>query len=222
MGETRYDAIAQWYEGWRPTVTPDELDALRRLLGPGSGRCLDIGCGNGVSTAVVAELDWTTVGVDVSTELLDLARARGIEVQEAAADALPFEDATFDAAISVWTHTDIEDFRAALREAARVLRPAAPLVYVGGHPCFVGPHSLFVGAEGVPRLHPGYRPARRYDESAPGVGNPDGVRTRVGGVHLPLDDFLNAFAAAPLRLEQFEELGEGRDYPYLVALRARR
>jgi SAM-dependent methyltransferase len=222
MGKTRYDDIARWYEGWRPAVTPDELDALRRLLGPGSGRCLDIGCGNGVSTAVVAELGWTAVGVDVSTELLELARGRGLAVQEGAAEALPFEDATFDAAVSVWTHTDIEDFSAALREAARVLRPGAPFVYVGGHPCFVGPHSLFVGAEGVPELHPGYRPARRYDDSAPGVANPDGVRRRVGGMHLPLDDFLDAFTDAPLRLERFEELGEGRDYPYLVALRARR
>lgn len=222
MGETRYDRIAQWYEGWRPAVTPDELDALRRLLGPGRGRCLDIGCGNGVSTEVVAELGWTATGVDVSTELLELARGRGLDVQEGAADALPFEEAAFDAALSVWTHTDVEDFPAALREAARVLRPGAPLVYVGGHPCFVGPHSLFVAAEGVPELHPGYRPARRYDDSAPGVANPDGVRARVGGVHLPLDAFLNAFASAQLRLERFEELGEGRDYPYLVALQVRR
>jgi SAM-dependent methyltransferase len=222
MGEARYDGIAEWYEGWRPAVTPEELDALRRLLGNGTGRCLDIGCGNGVSTAVAAELGWETVGVDVSPELLELARRRGVEALKGAAGALPFDDSTFDAAVSVWTHTDIEDFAAALREAARVLQPDAPLVYVGGHPCFVGPHSVFVGATGVPELHPGYRPARRYDDAAPGVANPAGVRARVGGVHLPLDTFLNAFASAGLRLERFEELGEARDYPYLVALRTRR
>jgi SAM-dependent methyltransferase len=80
----------------------------------------------------------------------------------------PFEDESFDAAISVWTHTDVGDFRATVAEVARVLRPGTPFVYIGGHPCFVGPHSLFVHAEGTPSFHPGDRPSRRYDAGAPG------------------------------------------------------
>ncbi len=217
----RYDGLAEWYQGFRPAPRGDELEALKRLLGCGGGRCLDLGCGTGVSTAAVAELGWSVIGVDVSTDLLEAASAAGLGVLEAPADALPFEEATFDAAVSMWTHTDIDDFGAALAEATRVLRPGAPFVYIGAHPCFVGPHSLFVGAEGVPAFHPGYRPTRRYDDSAPGVGNPDGVRARVGGVHLTLHDFFDAFTAAGLRIERFEELGE-RDYPHVVALRARR
>jgi SAM-dependent methyltransferase len=134
---------------------------------------------------------------------------------------LSFEDASFDAAISVWTHTDVGDFRATVAEVARVLRPGAPFVYIGGHPCFVGPHSQFVHAEGTPTFHPGYRPSRRYDENAPGVGDPEGLRARVGAQHLTLQDFITAFTAAGLRIERFEELSD-RDYPYLVALRARR
>ena len=217
----RYDGISEWYQGFRPELTPWELDALKRLLGRGPGRCLDLGCGTGVATAVVAELGWSPVGVDVSAGLLEVARAAGLEVVEAQADALPFEDASFDAGISVWTHTDVEDFATALGEVARVLRPEAAFVYIGGHPCFVGPHSLFVGAEGIPKFHPGYRPSRWYDKSAPGVGDPEGLRARVDSIHLTLDDFLNAFLNAALRLERFEELTD-RDYPYLVALRARR
>ena len=89
------------------------------------------------------------------------------------------------------------------------------------HPAFVGPHSVFIGAEGVPELHQGYRPSRRYDSSAPGVANPDGVRARVGGVHLTLHDFFAAFTDAGFRIERFEEIGE-RGYPHIVALRARR
>jgi SAM-dependent methyltransferase len=221
MGEARYDGLAEWYEGFRPQVRSEEIDALHRLLGPGQGRCLDLGCGTGVGGAAVAELGWTVVGVDISSDLLDAARVRGLEVLLASADALPFDDASFDAAVSFFTHTDIDEFAAAIGEVARVLRPEAPFVYVGCHPCFVGPHSLFVGAEGVPEFHPGYRPSRRYDESAPGVGNPDGVRARVGALHLTLHDFLGAFTEAGLRIESFEELGD-RDYPHVVALRARR
>jgi len=221
MTLSRYDGVAEWYEGFRPSLKPDELDALQRLLGAGDGRCLDVGCGTGVSTVAVAELGWSAVGVDLSEDMLEVARGRGLEVVQGSADGLPFEDETFDGAVSVWTHTDVEDFSAMIRETARVLRREAAVVYIGAHPCFVGPHSLFVGAEGVPELHRGYRPSRRYDSSAPGVAKPDGLRARVDSAHLPLDVFLNAFLEAGFRIERLEELGD-QDYPHVVALRARR
>jgi SAM-dependent methyltransferase len=221
MSRVRYDGVAGWYEEFRPSLTPDELDALQALLGRSSGRCLDVGCGTGVATAAVVDLGWSAVGIDVSEDMLETARSHGLEVVRASADGLPYADETFDAAVSVWTHIDVDDFSAAISEIARVLRPEAPLVYIGGHPCFVGPHSLFLAGEAVPELHSGYRPARRYDGTAPGVANPEGVRARVGGVHLPLDAFLSAFLGAGLRIERFEELGD-REYPYVVALRARR
>jgi SAM-dependent methyltransferase len=221
MSRVRYDGVAEWYEEFRPSLKPDELDALQRLLGDEGGRCLDVGCGTGVATAAVAELGWSAVGFDLSKDMLELARARSLELVRGSTDALPFADETFDAAVSVWTHIDVDDFSTAVKEIARVLRPEAPLVYIGAHPCFVGPHSLFLAGEGVPELHPGYRPARRYDGSAPGVANPDGLRARVGGVHLPLDAFLSAFFGAGFRLERFEELGD-EEYPHIVALRALR
>ena len=217
----RYDGLAEWYEEFRPALGDEELEALERLLGPGEGRCLDLGCGTGLPTAAVAALGWTVVGVDISSDLLGVARERGLEVLEANAEALPFDDAGFDAAISIWTHTDIDDFAAAVAEVARVLRPGAPLVYIGAHPCFVGPHSLYVSAEGVPELSAGYRRTGRYDGSAFGVGNPDGVRIRVGGVHLTLGALFDAFTSAGFVVERFEELARERDYPHALALRAR-
>src|SRR2546422_9557427 len=126
----RYDGYRQWYENFRPTPSQEELETLGRLLGPGPGRCLDLGCGTGVATTAVAELGWSVVGVDISTDLLGAAKARGLEVIEAPADALPFEDASFDAVVSFWTHTDIDDFASAITEAVRALRPAAPFVYM--------------------------------------------------------------------------------------------
>ena len=216
----RYDGLAEWYEDFRPELSVPELEALERLLGRGAGRCLDVGCGTGVSIEAAAELGWSMVGVDVSPDLLEVARRRGLAVREAAASALPFEAASFEAAISVWTHTDLA-FAAAVAEVARVLRLEAPFVYIGAHPCFVGPHSAFVAAEGVPEFHPGYRPSREYDASAPGVANPEGLRARVGGTHLTLHDFFAAFSAAGFVIERFEELGD-RDYPHVIALRARR
>ena len=221
MGVARYDGVAEWYRVFRPSMPPDELDVLERLLGRGQGRCLDVGCGTGLATEAVAELGWSAVGVDLSEDMLETARGRGLEVVHGSATELPFDDATFDAAVSSQTHIDIDDFAAAMSETARVLRPEAPLVYIGSHPCFMGPHSVFLAGRGVPELRPGYRRAGRYDESAPGVANPNGVRAKVGAVHLPLAAFLATFFDAGFRIERFEELGS-RDYPHVVAVRARR
>jgi SAM-dependent methyltransferase len=221
VSHARYDGVTEWYE--REFVHSEfaavPREAALRLLGDGPGRLLDVGCGTGAHTVVFAEHGWSPVGVDISEDQLRLARERGVEVVWADAADLPFEDASFDAAVSIWTHTDVEDFTLLLREVVRVLRPGSPFVYVGAHPCFVGPHSRFVEAEGMPVLHPGYWHTGRYTE-APGI-SPTGLRAKVGAVHLPLGLFIQSFLDAELRLEHFDEL-ERREYPYTVALRCRR
>jgi len=124
----------------------------------------------------------------------------------------------FDAVVSMFSHTDVDDFSAVVREAARVLRPEAVFVYVGLHPCFVGPHSV-QRHQAVPTLHAGYGKSGRYTEG-PGI-SPDGLWAKVTGVHLPLGRLMQAFLDAPLALERFEEHGDD-DYPRRVAIRARR
>ena len=218
VAEARYDGLADWYDGAFAQPGPARETVLR-LLGAGPGRLLDVGCGTGAHTAAIAERGWSVTGVDISGDQLRLARGRGVEVVRADAATLPFEDAQFDAAVSMWTHTDIDEFDLVLREVARVLRPDAPFVYLGAHPCFVGPHSRYVHAQGVPELHPGYRRTGRYVD-APGI-TPDGLRIEVGATHLPLGTFLQAFLDAGFALERFEE-PEERDYPYMLALRCRR
>lgn len=218
MTTARYDGLAQWYEAFRPSLSHAESEIVRRLAGPGPGRCIEVGCGTGLVGAFLETLGWSTVGVDVSADLLDVARKRGLEVVQTSAETLPFDDSSFDLAVSVWTHTDVDDFASVLREISRVLRPGAPFVYIGGHPCFVGPHSHFVFAEGLPVLHPGYFVSGRY-QKAPGVANPDGLRARVGAVHVPLGAFIDAFPSAGLTIERFEEVETG-EYPHMVALLA--
>lgn len=222
MTRARYDEVAEWYDA---TLSGDSQlarmprETALRLLGPPSGRLLDIGCGGGSHTAALAAAGWEVVGLDPSQAQLQLARERGCEVVLARAESVPFKDASFAAAVSLWTHTDVDDWPAALREARRVVRPAGPFVYVGVHPCFVGPHSLFVEGRGVPQLHAAYyRRSGRY-EDAPGI-SPTGLRARVGAAHLPLGEFLQAFLDAGFVLEHVEEPGS-RDYPIAIALRCR-
>lgn len=216
----RYDGLADWYEQeFRDARLADDLEKTAvRLLGVGPGRLLDVGCGTGVFTATLAQHGWTVLGVDVSEDMLRLARERNLEVVRADGTALPFDADAFDAVISMWTHTDIDDFSAMVREVARVLKSGGPLVYMGAHPCFVGPHSEFVAAQGVPKLHDGYRRTGRYT-NAPGVTE-EGLRAKVGATHLPLGMLLRGFCDAGFRIELFEE-SEEREYPYMIALRCR-
>jgi SAM-dependent methyltransferase len=222
-GVARYDGVADWYDR-ELAAAPTGLSAQRvvsRLLGEGDGRLLDVGCGGGALSLAAAKLGWRVTGVDVSEDQLRLARERGVDAVRADATALPFDDASFDAAVSVFTHTDMDDFAGALREIARVLRPEAPFVYLGVHPCFIGPHSRFLAGEGVPELFGGYWSTSRYTE-APGI-SPTGLRAKVGAVHLPLGAFVQAFLDAGFRIERLEEpASPEREYPHLVALRCRR
>jgi SAM-dependent methyltransferase len=219
----RYDGSADWYDTeLRPSpLESPTWDAVRRLLGAGTGRLVDVGCGTGAFDAALAELGWTVTGVDVSEDMLRRARDRGIDVVQADATELPFEDGCFDAGVSLWTHTDVGDLAKMMSEIARVLRPGAPFVYVGTHPCFVGPHSEYVAAEGIPTLHAGwYRRAGAYGD-APGMSGA-GLRARIGlSFHRPLAELLQAFVDGGFRLERIEE-PEERDFPYMLALRWRR
>jgi len=218
----RYDAAIDWYEEHRPALAEHEEELLRRLLGEGLGRCLDAGCGTGVALPLLRALGWTAVGVDESEAALARARERGGDVAQADLRRLPFANASFDAAVSIWTHTDVDDFAVAVHEVTRVLRPGAPFVYLGAHPCFIGPHSRFLAAEGLPILYEGYGRRGRYTADGERF-NPDGLRARVGAVHLPLGEFLSTFLTAGLTLEHVEERALGdAEYPYMVALRWRR
>jgi SAM-dependent methyltransferase len=218
----RYDGVAEWYDReFLPAAPrPYRTEAAVRLLGDASGRLLDVGCGTGAHTVSFRDAGWDVTGIDLSEDMLGYARDRGLDVVQGNAQALPFGDASFDAVVSLWTHTDADDFPAAVREAGRVLRPGGPFVYFGPHPCFVGPHSRFIRAEGVPELHLGYWNEGRYGADAPGVAS-EGLRAKVGAVHLTLGTFVRSFLDAGLTLEHFEELDDW-PYPFTIALRWRR
>jgi len=221
----RYDGLAEDYDAFmdvHSTYYRVAVEALKRLLGPGTGRCLDVGCGGGHFIPPVLELGWEVIGADLSADQLRVARAHLPEIELAHADAtaLPFGDASFDAAYSTFTHTDLDDFAGAIGEVRRVLRPHGRFVYVGNHPCFVGATQEHVET-GLPRLHPGYRRAgRREAADAPGT-TPAGWRACLGSfVHLPLAEFLRAFTG--FTLLAFEELDDGFEYPKTVALALRK
>ncbi len=88
---------------------------------------VDIGCGPGALTAVLAErLGATRVrAADPSEPFVEACRARltGVEVVVADAEALPFAGASADAALAQLVVNFLRDAEAGVREMARVTRP---------------------------------------------------------------------------------------------------
>ena len=206
----RYDGHADWYEATFAPLGEEDGSAglLARLLGPGKpgdSICLDIGCGTGLHFAAVAGCGHQVVGVDLSADQLRIARTRNPRVVRADARRLPFADHSIPAATMTFIHTDVDDFPAAVAEAARVLRPGGRLVYLGLHPAFMG---AFVdrrneAEEQELRIRRGYGDERlRRDRTGRFP-----VRSRVGARNLTLQTFLGAFLAPPrLRLSSIIEL----------------
>ncbi len=110
--------------------------ALLDALPPRLGALLDIGTGTGRLLELVAPRADRVLGVDMSRDMLALARARLAErgladraaVRQADMYRLPFADAAFDAVALQMVLHYAEDPAAALAEAARVLKPGGTLL----------------------------------------------------------------------------------------------
>lgn len=105
---------------------------LREALEGAPGRRLaDIGGGTGNYALALKREGWEPVVVDRSSEMLARAAAKGLEVVEADAQELPFEDESFDAATMISMLHHVEDRGAALAEGRRILRTGGRLALKG-------------------------------------------------------------------------------------------
>ena len=168
---------------------------------------IELGCGTGYVSRWMERRGAKVTGVDLSFE--QLATARWLAAQHGSkvtfvkgnAEALNFDDNSFDFAISeygaaIWCDPDVW-----LREAWRVLRPNGTLVYLGNHP-LDGLCTPLNGAACDDRLHRTYRGLSKLDWTV--------VEIDPGGI-----DFNRTFAGW---LDLFRQIGFAvRDYMELFA-----
>src|SRR3954447_20716621 len=108
------------------------LDAAR--LGPDDA-VLDVACGPGIVTAAVAARARMVVGIDLTPEMLELARRRCSEqgLDNTRFDlgdvrALPYEDGAFSRVVCRYALHHVTDPAAVVREMARVCAPGGRVV----------------------------------------------------------------------------------------------
>jgi ubiquinone/menaquinone biosynthesis C-methylase UbiE len=116
---------AEPYHHGIAAITTRAIDPLLEATGIAAGmRVLDIATGPGYVAARAAERGAETVGIDFSPEMLELAGRLHpeLEFREGDANALPFEDESFDVVVANFLMPHLSDLPGAVREAARVTR----------------------------------------------------------------------------------------------------
>jgi SAM-dependent methyltransferase len=154
-----FDVAADSYDRFMGRYSRPLAPLLADLAGVAAGdRVLDVGCGPGALTAeLVGRLGPGAVSaVDPSATFVAAVRERlpGVEVEQAAAERLPFADGGFDAALAQLVVHFMADPVAGLREMGRVTRRGGTIAAcVWDHAGGRGPLSVYWRA--VRRLHPG-------------------------------------------------------------------
>jgi SAM-dependent methyltransferase len=175
---------------------------LGRLEGRQFERALDVGCGEGRFCRMLKARAIPAVGIDPTEQLLEEARRRdpGGDYRLARAEELPFAEASFDLVVSYLTLIDIPDFRAAIREMARVLKPNGTLLIANLNSFITSSPQGWTKDGNGRRLH--YPVDRYLDEFASWL---EWSGIRIENWHRPLGAYIGALLDSGLRLRFFDE-----------------
>ena len=185
--------VREGYRQWLPsyeTTVEDEMDVvllapLERVPWAAVERAADLGCGTGRTGAWLRKRGIARIdGIDLTPEMLAIARGRGIYERLGQADVAGtgLEDGAYDLVTTCLVDEHLRDLRPLYLEAARLLRPGGVHVLVGYHP-------HFIMTTGIPT---------HFDRA---TGEPVAIETYV---HL-LSDHVSAARAAGLSLGEMRE-----------------
>jgi SAM-dependent methyltransferase len=197
-----------WIEGFTEGADPEYVEQILPLAAAeleGFGRVLDIGCGDGQISRLLAASGAWVVGVDPTWNQIRVARERGGGAVFARSDAaaLPVADGAFDAAVACLVFEHIDDVYAAIAEVARVLRPGGRFSFFLNHPLLQTPGSCWIDDHTVD-------PPEQYWRVGPYLVEQESVEQVELGVfirfvHRPLSRYLNTLAEHGLVLDRMLE-----------------
>lgn len=117
---------AEEYDKWfdeNPFAYKSEVLALGKFI-PKSSKGLEVGVGTGRFAAPMG----IQMGVEPARAMADIARKRGIEVYEAKAEELPFDNESFDFILMTTTICFLQNPMLALQESTRVIKSGGYII----------------------------------------------------------------------------------------------
>jgi ubiquinone/menaquinone biosynthesis C-methylase UbiE len=112
------------------------LNLIRQYVELRGKRILDVGCGLGMYVSRFRQFSDDVYGVDIDPDKVAQASEWLPNVRVSAAESLPYNDDTFDVILLNEVIEHVDDDRATIREAYRVLAP-------GGHAIIYAPNRMY-------------------------------------------------------------------------------
>jgi SAM-dependent methyltransferase len=199
-----------WQDGFTDGADPEYEEQILPLVTgclAGARRVLDVGCGEGQVARLASRLPGVerVAGVDPTrAQVVEaVARGGGPSFARAGAAALPFADASFDAAVACLVFEHIRDVDGAIAEVARVLEPGGRFAFFLNHPLLQTPNSGWIDDQVLD-------PPEQYWRIGPYLVEDETIEevekdVFIPFIHRPLSRYVNALAANGLTVVRMEE-----------------
>lgn len=218
--KTSWGSVSTWYDSHleKDKDTYHEkviLPNLLRLLGEIKGKnVLDLACGQGYFSRAMRTQSATVVGLDISKELIALAKEKNKESKNnieffatPSDDLFMIKDNSQDVVVCVLAIQNIEKLNETIKECSRVLRPKGKLYLVMNHPAFRIPQFSDWGYDEENNIQ--YRRVDKYLlEEKVKIDMTPGAKTNkkfTYSFHRPLQVYMKALSKNNFMIARLEE-----------------
>ncbi|KAF0133530.1 MAG: hypothetical protein FD145_1257 [Candidatus Saganbacteria bacterium] len=189
INKTNWDNAAEWYN---ELVSDEGSDYQKNVIFPNAIRLLsiekeekliDIACGQGVFSRILAKSGAEVFGLDASFEMIKFAKERSKGIKNLkffngdARNLKQFNDNYFDVAVCVLALQNIDPIENVISSTSRILKDGGKFLLVINHPCFRVPKrsewgidekkkiqyrriDKYLSSFNMPiKMHPGYDPS---------------------------------------------------------------
>lgn len=170
---------------------------------------LDAGCGEGYLSRMLAQKGAFVTAVDYSQKMLEIARDRtqnekNIQYRYGNCENLDFLiKEVFDCIIANMVLQDLENYKAAIREMFRLLKPNGIFIFSILHPCFVTPNSGWLRNEQLDQQF--WKVQRYFYEGVYDQKLPLDADEKIVFYHRTLTSYMKAIIQAGFKVEEVIE-----------------